>query len=77
MLYNHPLYPVKHPAGTERLHNIIQIGAECVVFDPLGPSIMSLEELDHSLLRAYNDEQTPADIEHLRLFETNPDFVDD
>lgn len=76
-VYNHPLYLVKHPAGTGRLQNILQLGAECIVFNPLGPSIMSLEELDHSLLKAYNDEQTPADIEQLELFKTRPDFVDD
>jgi hypothetical protein len=74
-VYNHPLYLDKHPGGGGRLQNIIQIGTECIVFNPLGPSIMSLEELDHSLLEAFNKEQTPADIEEVELLETKADCI--
>jgi hypothetical protein len=68
-VYKHPLYLAKHPGDADRLQNITQISAECVVFDPMGPSIMSLEELDHSLLKAFNNERTAADIDEVRLLE--------
>lgn len=75
-IFNYPLYQAKHPAGVARLQNMIQIGLECVVFDPLGPSIMSLEELDHSMWEDFNNEQTPADIEEIELFKARPDIID-
>ncbi|EOA82635.1 uncharacterized protein SETTUDRAFT_34181 [Exserohilum turcica Et28A] len=37
---------------------------------------MSVEQLDYSLLDAFNDEQTPADLAEIELFETDPDFID-
>jgi hypothetical protein len=42
-VYNHSKYLHKHPAGAARLQNVIEIGAECIVFSPLGPSIMSMD----------------------------------
>jgi hypothetical protein len=79
-VYNHPTHLLKHLAGVARLQNIIQIGAECIVCSPLGPSlnpsVILMNELDISLLKASNEEQTLADLEEVGLFNTDPDYVD-
>lgn len=76
-VYNHPLYLAKHPAGAARLENIIQIGDTCIIFNPLGSNILSPEELDLRLLEAYNEPQTPADLEEVELYNTRPGHIDD
>jgi hypothetical protein len=75
-VYNHRSYLAKHPGGADRLQNIIQTGAKCIIFDPLGPNVLSMEELDRELMKALNEQQTPADLEQVQLFETNPEYLD-
>jgi hypothetical protein len=75
-VYNHRSYLAKHPGGADRLQNIIQTGAKCIIFDPLGPNVLSMEELDCELMKAFNEQQTPADLEQVQLFETNPGYLD-
>lgn len=74
--FNHPRYLSKHPKGTGRLQNVIQIDDYLVTFRPGAPqNILSSEELEVALIAAYNAPRTLADEAEIRFFATNPDNV--
>ncbi|KAI5465196.1 hypothetical protein BGZ63DRAFT_402082 [Mariannaea sp. PMI_226] len=74
-VYNDVTYPAKHPAGCERLQNVISINDVHFIFNPGGPSILSVAELEQRLRAAYNTPQQPEDRDIIRLYKENPEKV--
>jgi hypothetical protein len=72
-----PLYLSKRPGGADRLRNIVQIGATCITLNPWGPNILLLGELDLGLSKAYNEPQTPTDLEDKELYNTDREHIND
>lgn len=72
--FNHPRYISKHPKGTERLQNVIQIDDYHITFRPGAPrNILSREEVECALMVAYNASRTLADEEEIRFYAKNQD----
>ncbi|KAJ6016430.1 hypothetical protein N7540_011021 [Penicillium herquei] len=72
--FNHRRYLAKHPKGTARLENVIQIDNNCILFRPgAAQSILSEEELEISFLKAYNAPRTLADEAEIRFYMQNPE----
>ncbi|KAJ5115556.1 hypothetical protein N7526_011437 [Penicillium atrosanguineum] len=74
--FNHPRYLAKHPKGTGRLQNVIQIDDCFITFRPGAPqNLLSSEQLEGALIAAYNAPRTLADEAEIRFFATNPDNI--
>jgi len=76
IMYNHPTYLAKHPAGSEELHNALKIDDCFIAFDPAASRIMFSEtEFDERLRQKYNLPRDSADLERLLLWRKLPHFV--
>lgn len=73
--FNHPMYILKHPKGTARLQNVIQIDDFFITFRTGEQNLLSSEQLEGALIAAYNLPRTLADEAEIHFFETNPDRV--
>jgi hypothetical protein len=74
-VYNDSTYTAKHPAGCARLEHVISIGNINYMFNPGGPSILSIAELEEHLITAYNTPQQPDDRDIISLHKKCPEEI--
>jgi hypothetical protein len=73
---NHRLYQLKHPGGSSKLENAIEIDAQYLLFDPnAARKSLSFVEVEQKLLTSYNATQNFADRKTLSLWDLIPDYV--
>ncbi|KAF2158365.1 hypothetical protein M409DRAFT_38291 [Zasmidium cellare ATCC 36951] len=61
-MFNTSTYILKHPGGTARLQNVIQINEQYIIHEqPSTKNSLSATELDEKLRQAYNTPRTNAD----------------
>lgn len=76
ILYNHPSYPEKHPGGTGRLQNTIQIDDEYLIFDPSSAcKTLSLEAVQWKFIEAYNKPRDAADAKTMEQWKLSPEYI--
>ena len=76
ILYNHPSYLEKHPGGTGRLQNTIQIDDEYLIFDPSSTcKTLSLEGVQWKFIEAYNKARDPADAKTMEQWKLYPEYI--